>query len=89
MNQTLVCDTLCNEAQGIQTDSDIQLKQHGEFLHFYKKKLNLNQEQPHQNNICPECMAWMDSVYRNGVEWLKCRGCSYMTKVNKRVRKPV
>lgn len=43
------------------------------------------------NSICPVCGAMMDPVpgLVIGAKWIKCRGCGYMRKDNKRIIKPV
>lgn len=43
-----------------------------------------------QNPICQECgLGWCDTVYINGIEYLKCRSCSHMRLVTKRTIIPV
>jgi DNA-directed RNA polymerase subunit M/transcription elongation factor TFIIS len=40
-----------------------------------------------QSSICPQCSAYMGFVKEN--QWLKCPSCGYMTKVVKRIIKPI
>jgi hypothetical protein len=41
------------------------------------------------NPICPECTGYCDTIVLNGQEWLKCRSCGFMKKINKREITPI